>query len=60
MAGAITAALFLRRFVERTPYIHLDIYGWTPVARPARPKGGACQAARALLALLEDRFCSAT
>lgn len=60
MAGAITAALFLRRFVERTPYIHLDIYGWTPTPRPARPKGGACQAARALLALLEDRFCSAT
>ena len=60
MAGAITAALFLRRFVERTPYIHLDIYGWTPVAKPARPKGGACQAARALLALLEDRFCSTT
>ena len=60
MAGAITAALFLRRFVGRAPYIHLDIYGWTPVAKPARPKGGACQGARALLALLEDRFCSTT
>jgi leucyl aminopeptidase len=61
MAGAITAALFLRRFVTASPrYLHLDIYGWTPVAKPGRPKGGACQAARALLALLEVRFCQTT
>lgn len=58
MAGAITAALFLRRFVTASPrYLHLDIYGWTPTAKPARPKGAAFQAARALLALLEDRYC---
>jgi leucyl aminopeptidase len=58
MAGAITAALFLRRFVTASPrYLHLDIYGWTPAAKPARPKGAAFQAARALLALLEDRYC---
>ncbi len=57
MAGSITAALFLRRFVTASPrYLHLDIYGWTPIARPARPKGGAFQAARALLALLEARY----
>ncbi|MEM7321346.1 MAG: leucyl aminopeptidase family protein, partial [Pseudomonadota bacterium] len=30
-AGSITAALFLRRFVTQTPYIHFDIYGWQPV-----------------------------
>ena len=58
MAGAITAALFLRRFVTESPrYVHLDIFGWTPAAKPARPKGGAFQAARALFALLEDRYC---
>jgi leucyl aminopeptidase len=58
MAGAVTAALFLRRFVTASPrYLHLDIYGWTPQAKPGRPKGGAFQAARALLALLETRFC---
>lgn len=57
MAGAITAALFLRRFVENSPaYLHLDIYGWTPVAKPGRPKGGAFQAARAILRLLETRY----
>jgi leucyl aminopeptidase len=61
MAGAVTAALFLRRFVTESPrYIHLDIYGWTPQAKPARPKGGAFQAARALLALLEARYCPRT
>jgi leucyl aminopeptidase len=60
MAGAITAALFLRRFVTATPrYIHLDLYGWTPRAKPGRPKGGAFQSARALHLLLERRFCPA-
>ncbi|MGC9369632.1 MAG: leucyl aminopeptidase family protein [Paracoccaceae bacterium] len=51
-AGSITAALFLRRFVERAPYMHFDIYGWQPTAAPARPKGGAGQGARALLQAL--------
>ncbi|SMX30651.1 leucyl aminopeptidase family protein [Actibacterium lipolyticum] len=49
-AGSITAALFLRRFVDSAPtYLHFDIYGWQPTAAPARPKGGAGQGARALL-----------
>ena len=48
MAGSITAALFLRRFVA-APYIHFDIYGWNPTAKPARPKGGVGMGARALL-----------
>lgn len=53
-AGSITAALFLRRFVSDTPYTHFDIYGWNPTAAPARPKGGAYQGARAILAALPD------
>lgn len=56
MAGSITAALFLQRFVEENTWIHFDIYGWNPVARPGRPKGGECQAARAVLRLLEERY----
>ena len=41
-------ALFLRRFVAAArPWVHLDIYGWTPAAKPGRSKGGAFQAARA-------------
>ncbi|WP_456390067.1 leucyl aminopeptidase family protein [Profundibacter sp.] len=52
-AGAITAALFLRRFVDQSPrYAHFDIYGWQPTATPARPKGGTGQGARAILAAL--------
>ena len=48
-AGSITAALFLRRFVTETPrYMHFDIFGWTPSAKPGRPKGGAGQGIRAL------------
>ena len=55
-AGSITAALFLKRFVGETPWVHFDIYGWTPTARPGRPKGGECQAARAVLRMLEQRY----
>ena len=51
-AGSITAALFLKRFVDRAPYMHFDIYGWQPSAAPARPKGGVGQGARALLQAL--------
>ncbi len=48
-AGSITAALFLRRFIERAQrYMHLDIYGWVPRAEPGRPEGGEPQGARAL------------
>jgi leucyl aminopeptidase len=53
MAGAITAALFLHRFVTQTPrFAHFDIYGHRPSAAPARPKGAVMQGARALFAAL--------
>lgn len=49
MAGAITAALFLKRFVTRTrSWAHFDIYGWAPTERPHSPVGGEAQAIRAL------------
>nr|WP_038128694.1 leucyl aminopeptidase family protein [Thioclava indica] len=55
MAGSITAALFLRRFVTRTPrFAHFDIYGWQPAPAPARPKGGVGQGARAILTALPE------
>ena len=48
-AGAITAALFLQRFVTQTQkFVHFDCYGWQPSAAPARPKGGVGQGTRAL------------
>jgi len=53
-AGSITAALFLRRFAGGVNYSHFDIYGWTPTAAPARPKGGVGMGARALLEALPE------
>jgi leucyl aminopeptidase len=56
-AGSITCALFLQRFVGAAKsWLHVDIYGWTPSAKPARPEGGECQAARAIYKLLSDRY----
>ena len=56
-AGSITCALFLQRFVEGAKsWLHVDIYGWTPTAKPARPEGGECQAARAIYKLLGERY----
>jgi leucyl aminopeptidase len=56
-AGSITCALFLQRFVENAKsWLHVDIYGWTPSAKPARPEGGECQAARAIYQLLGERY----
>jgi leucyl aminopeptidase len=54
--GAITAALFLRRFVNARAWLHLDIFAWTPAARPGRPEGAELQSARALYALLRRRY----
>jgi leucyl aminopeptidase len=51
-AGSVTAALFLRRFVDGPRYLHFDIYGHTPADLPARPKGGVGQGARAVLGAL--------
>ena len=56
-AGSIICALFLQRFVtDAKRWLHVDIYGWTPSAKPARPEGGECQAARAIYKLLSERY----
>ena len=54
--GAITAALFMRRFVTAKSWLHVDLFAWTPTAKAGRPEGGECQAARALYALLAARY----
>lgn len=52
-AGAITAALFLRRFAKNAKrFAHFDLYGWRPAPRPLGPKGGEPQTARALFEVL--------
>ena len=56
-AGSILCALFLNRFVTAAKaWLHFDIYAWTPSAKSGRPEGGECQAARALYALLAERY----
>jgi leucyl aminopeptidase len=55
-AGAITAALFMRRFVSAKSWVHFDVFAWTPAAKPGRPEGGECQAARAVYAMLAERY----
>jgi len=54
--GAITAALFLKKFVSTPSWLHLDVFAWTPAAKPGRPEGGELQSARALYALLKERY----
>ncbi|CAM8660976.1 leucyl aminopeptidase family protein [Sphingobium sp.] len=56
-AGAITAALFLKRFVpDDTPWLHLDTFAWRPSAKPGRPKGGEALGLRAVFRLLQHRY----
>jgi leucyl aminopeptidase len=57
MAGAITAALFLEKFVPAgLPWAHIDTFAWTPAAKPGRPKGGAALSLRAAWEMLHRRF----
>lgn len=56
-AGSITAALFLKKFIsDPKKWLHLDIFGWTPSAKPYAPTGGEAQGIRALYALIEKRY----
>ena len=56
-AGSVTAALFLRRFVEPgIAWAHFDIFGWNPTTRPGRPEGGETQTSRLLYDLLAARY----
>jgi leucyl aminopeptidase len=56
-AGAITAALFLEKFVEKAKsFAHFDIAAWTDRAKPGRPLGGEAQAIRAIFAMLRARY----
>ena len=57
MAGCITAALFLKRFVpDSIAWAHLDTYAWRDAAKPGRPKGGEALGMRAVFSLLQKRY----
>jgi len=56
MAGSVTAALFLERFVaEGQAWGHVDVYAWNDSDRPGKPAGGEAQGLRAAYALLKSR-----
>jgi leucyl aminopeptidase len=57
LAGAVTAALFLQKFVpEGLAWAHLDTFAWRPAAKPGRPKGGDAQGLRAAWHMLKARY----
>ncbi len=57
LGGAITAALYLERFVpDGLPWAHLDQYAWNDSARPGKPAGGEAQGLRAAYAMLKARY----
>jgi leucyl aminopeptidase len=56
LAGSVTAALFLKRFVSAPSWVHLDVFAWNPKDAPARPAGGEAQTLRLFERLLTKRY----
>ncbi len=57
MAGSVTAALYLERFInEGQTWAHLDVYAWNDGERPGRPAGGEALALRSAWAMLKTRY----
>ncbi|KRG71557.1 leucyl aminopeptidase family protein [Pseudoxanthomonas dokdonensis] len=57
MAGSVTAALYLERFVPADrPWAHLDVYAWNDSERPGRPAGGEALGLRSAWAMLKARY----
>ena len=57
MAGSVTAALYLERFIDQgQTWAHLDVYAWNDGERPGRPAGGEALALRSAWAMLKCRY----
>ena len=57
MAGAVTAALYMRRFIAPgVKWAHFDIYAWNDATGPGRPEGGEAQAIRAMAAAITNHL----
>ena len=54
--GAITAALFLEKFVDDVAWAHFDIMAFNIRSRPAHPEGGEAMGVRAVYSYLKERF----
>ncbi|MEZ5938924.1 MAG: leucyl aminopeptidase family protein [Hyphomonadaceae bacterium] len=55
MGGSITAALFLKKFVDAKSWAHLDVWAWRKAAY-GRPAGAAANGFRAVWAMLQKRY----
>lgn len=56
-AGAITAALFLQRFVNKSiPWVHLDVMAWNVANKPGKPEGGEAMGVRTLAEFLLQTY----
>ncbi|CCQ10149.1 Peptidase B [Pseudoalteromonas luteoviolacea B = ATCC 29581] len=56
--GAITAALYLKEFIEPevTPWVHFDVMAWNVRPLPGRPVGGEALGLRAVFDYLNARY----
>ncbi len=55
MGGSITAALFLKKFVDAKSWAHFDVWAWRP-ARYGRPAGAAANGLRAVWGMLKAKY----
>lgn len=53
LGGSITAALFLKRFTQNKPWVHVDLMAWNVQEKPGRPVGGEAQSFRAFCTVLK-------
>ena len=55
MAGSITAAIFLKQFIDAKSWVHLDVWAWRE-GKYGRPAGGAACGLRAMWETLKARY----
>ena len=55
MAGSITAAVFLKQFVDAERWVHLDVWAWRN-GKYGRPEGGAACGLRAMWSMVSSRY----
>ena len=55
MGGSITAALFLKKFVETENWVHWDVWAWRN-AKYGNSEGAAAQGLRAMIGMLSARY----
>lgn len=55
MAGSITAAIFLKQFVDAKSWVHLDVWAWRE-GKYGRPAGGAACGLRAMWETVRARY----